>query len=320
MFEALIYIGLGLGVLVAGGEVLLRGAVAIAQLCRISPAVVGLTVVAAVTSVPELAVSLSEALRGSSDIAVGNVVGSNITNASLILGLGAVIAGLSIAGQTIRLEYPVLVAVTYLFIVVSGDGLISRLDGSLFVLLFVLFTLYLVGLVRDRMNQVEQEEFSAEVKEIERAEPSRKAAIGYTLAGVVLLWGGAELTVVGAVDLASLLGMSDRVIGLTVVAVGTSLPEIVATVISSVRGRDDVAVGNVIGSNLFNILIILGVTSLIRPISVNPAIISSDNWWMLGGTLLLFPIMRSGFRISRREGVLLMGAYVVYVGILLAQP
>jgi cation:H+ antiporter len=143
--------------------------------------------------------------------------------------------------------------------------------------------------------------------------------LGYTLAGIVLLGIGAQCTVTGAIDIATYLGMSDRVVGLTIVAVGTSLPEITATILSTIRGRSDVAVGNAIGSNLFNILVILGTTALIKPIGVSPEIVASDNWWMLGTSLLLFPLMFTARKISRGEGALLLGTYVLYTVLLLGR-
>jgi cation:H+ antiporter len=284
-----------------------------------SPALVGLTIVAAATSVPELAVSLAAAIKGSSDIAVGNVVGSNIVNISMILGVAAMISGLAIGGRTIKLEYPVLVVVTLLFVIFSLDGLIDRLDGACFLLIYILFTTYMVRLVRREMTPEEEAQFSREAAELGAGALSLGRSGGYIAAGVALLWAGAEVTVSGAIDIAKVLGLSDRVVGLTVVAVGTSLPEIVASVISSVRGRDDVAIGNLLGSNLFNVLVILGVTAVIKPIGVNPEIIASDNWWMLGITVLIFPIMRSHFRVSRSEGALLCGVYAVYVALLLGK-
>lgn len=319
MLIPIVLIIVGLLLLAGGGELLLRGAVAVARLLKMSPALVGLTIVAAATSVPELAVSLAAAIKGSSDIAVGNVVGSNIVNISMILGVAALISGLAIGGRTIKLEYPVLALITFLFIVVSRDGLVDRMDGVLFIIIYVLFTTYMVGLVRKEMTPDEEAQFSREAAELGAGAIGSGRAAALIATGIALLWAGAEVTVAGAIDIAKALGMSDRVVGLTIVAVGTSLPEIVASVISSMRGRDDVAVGNLLGSNLFNILIILGLTAVIKPTGVNPEIIASDNWWMLGVTLLIFPIMYTQLRVSRGEGLLLCGAYGVYVALLLGQ-
>jgi cation:H+ antiporter len=307
---------LGLILLVAGGEILLRGAVGLATLLKMTPAVIGLTVVAAGTSVPELAVSAIAAWHGSADIAVGNVVGSNIFNIAFILGLSAMLRPLVISGNTIKLEYPVMALVTLLCVVVADDGHINRLDATLFLAVYACFTAYLVSLVRRQMNEREVQEFRNEVKEIAETAhrpPRRWVCISFIAAGIALLAFGAHATVSGAVQLARLLGMTERVIGLTIVAAGTGLPEVVTSIVSSFRGRDDVAIGNVIGSNLFNILVILGLSALIRPVSVDQQIIHSDCWWMLGVTLLLFPLMFTGTRINRREGGLLLAVYGVYL-------
>jgi cation:H+ antiporter len=312
----------GLLLLVGGGELLLRGAVGLATLARVTPAVIGLTVVAAGTSVPELAVSLIAALRGNEAVAIGNVVGSNIFNMTFILGLAAVIRPLSISGNTIRLEYPVLLLVTILFLVVSRDGSIGRLDAALFIAAYVCFTAYLVALVRKQMNEAEVTEFREEVKELTQTSAPRSAAwlsLLLVAVGITLLVGGAHATVTGAVELGRFFGMSEAVIGLTIVAGGTGLPEVVTSLVSSARGRDDVAIGNVIGSNLFNILGTLGISGLIRAVAVPQDIISSDSLWMLGFTLLLFPLMFTGRRIARWEGGLLLGGYGVYLAILLTR-
>lgn len=321
MLEPAALIILGIVLLGVGGEALLRGAVGLATLLRLSPAIIGLTVVAAGTSVPELAVSVIASLRGQADIAVANAVGSNLFNIGGVLGLCALVRPLAISGNTIRLEYPVLFIVTLMCVAVSQDGLINWVDGVLFLTVYVGFTAYMVTLVREQMNAAESAGLKAEVTELAGEKPPRLGLmIALIAVGVVLLAIGARETVTGAVTLARLLGMSERVIGLTIVAVGTSLPEIVASLLSSIRGRDDIAIGNVIGSNLFNILGLLGLSSLVHPMRVHPAIAGVDNWWMLGMTLLLFPLMYTGRSIRRGEGALLLAAYVTYVAILLLRP
>lgn len=320
MLLALGLVALGVVLLVVGGEALLRGAVGLATMLRLTPAVIGLTVVAMGTSVPELAVSLLAALRESTDIAVGNVVGSNIFNITLILGLSAWVSPLVIGGNTIKLEYPVLALVTLMCLAVAEDGTISRLDAVLFLSVYAGFTTYLVSLVRQQMSEAEVKEFGREVKELTpqgQAQPRARRVTLLLVVGIALLGVGAQATLSGAVELARLLGLSERVIGLTIVAAGTGLPEVVTSLVSSFRGRDDVAIGNVIGSNLFNILGILGISALVRPVPVDAAIIASDNWWMLGVTLLLFPLMFTGLRIRRLEGALLMAAYAAYLAFLL---
>ncbi len=321
MLEALGLVALGLILLGGGGEALLRGAVGLATLLRLTPAVIGLTVVAAGTSVPELSVSVLAGLKGQPDIAVANVVGSNIFNIGFILGLCALIRPLAISGNTIRLEYPVLALVTLMCLALAQDGSINALDGVLLLSVYFAFTAYMLTLVRAQVDAAEKDSFRAEVDEIAGDRPPRLGPSLLLLAGGTVLLGlGAQATVNGAVSLARLIGMSERVIGLTIVSVGTSLPEIVASVVSSVRGRSDIAIGNVIGSNRINILGILGLTSLVRTIPVNPAIIESDNLWMLGMTLLLFPLMHTGMRIKRWEGAVLLSTYAAYLGLLLSRP
>lgn len=315
---------LGLALLICGGELLLRGAVNLATLARMTPAVIGLTVVAAGTSVPELAVSILAAWRGSEGVAVGNVVGSNIFNIALILGVAALIRPLTIAGNTIRLEYPALALATGLCVVVMNDGTISRLDGVLFLAAYVGFTLYLVTLVRRQINQTEAQELQAEVAELSQpqATPPRaklSISLGFVVAGIGFLAAGAHATVTGAIEVGRFLGLSETVIGLTIIAGGTGLPEVVTSLVSSIRGRDDIAIGNVIGSNLFNILTILGLSGLVHPLQAPPEILRSDIWWMLGITLVLGPLLFTGRRISRWEGLLLLGAYGLYLGLLLSQ-
>lgn len=315
---------LGVVLLVLGGEILLRGAVGLAILLRLTPAIIGLTVVAAGTSVPELAVSGIAAYQGKADIAVANVVGSNIFNITVILGLCALIRPLAITGNTIRLEYPVLALVTFLCLVIARDGGISRLDAAFCLGVYVSFTAYLVRLVRQQVTAAEAQVLKAEVEELTpttaRERPRTWVCVAMVSGGVVLLAGGAHATVTGASAVARVLGWSERVIGLTIVSAGTGLPEVVASLVSSVRGRSDVAIGNVIGSNLFNILAVLGLSAMAAPLPVQPALFASDCWWMLGVTLLLFPILFTGLRVNRWEGGILLAVYCVYLGLLLSAP
>lgn len=320
MAVSLILIIAGLLLLAGGGECLLRGAVGLANRAKLSPAVIGLTVVAAGTSVPELAVSVIAATQGKVDITVGNVIGSNIFNVTFILGLAALIRPLSITGNTIKLEYPVLLVVTLLCVAISGHGSIERVDGVLFVLIYILFTAYSVSLVRNQMTLTEYQQLSAETREFTGASAASLrlfTSVGLLAVGVALLTLGAHMTVSGAADLGRLFGLSEAVIGLTIVAAGTGLPEVVTSLISSFRGRDDVAIGNVIGSNLFNILGILGLNAMIEPLPIAADIATRDAWWMFGATSLLLPVLITGRRISRGEGVGLLAVYTVYIVLLL---
>jgi cation:H+ antiporter len=213
----------------------------------------------------------------------------------------------------------VLALVTLMCLAIIHDGEVNRLDAALCLAVYVGFTAYLISLVRAQVTETEARELRDEVKDlaIRDGPPRAWVCAALVCAGAGLLAGGASATVAGASELARLLGWSERVIGLTIVSAGTGLPEVVASLVSSARGRSDVAIGNVIGSNLFNILVILGVSATASPLSVNQALIASDGWWMLGVTLLLFPLMFTGLRVNRLEGALLLVVYAVYLGLLL---
>jgi cation:H+ antiporter len=319
MLFAIAMIALGLGLLIAGGELVVRGAVGLARVARLSPAVIGLTIVAIGTSVPELAVGLIAALEGSADITVGNVVGSNIFNLSGILGVTALIRPMVLHGNTARLEYPAMIGATLLGAAAMHDGSVSRLEGAAFVVIYAAFTAFMVRIVRWQLSATEAEEFRKEVETL--ANGGRHVGLVanalYLLVGFGLLVGGGQATVTGSVDLARIVGLSERVIGLTVVAVCTGLPECVTSIIAGIRGHSDIAVANVIGSNLFNILGVLGVTSLIQPIPVDASVIALDNWWMIGITLGVFPGMLAFDRVGRGTGLALVGAYVANMFVLL---
>lgn len=320
MFTAVVLVLLGIALLVGGGESLLRGSVGLATLLRVTPAVIGLTVVAAGTSVPELAVSGIAAFQGNSEIAVANVVGSNIFNIALIVGLCALIRPFNIEGNTLRLEFPALMLATLLCVAVVQDLQISRWEAGLLLLCYVGFTTYVVRLVRRQLTSQESKSLESEVEELKPAEKKPSIAVCglLVIAGIILLGLGAHSTVTGASQLAKLWGWSDRLIGLTIVSAGTGLPEVVASLVSSLRGRSDIAIGNVIGSNLFNILNILGITGLVAPLPVASSIVTTDCWWMLGATVVLLPIMANGQRIYRWEGLALLAIYGVYMWTLMS--
>lgn len=322
MLGSILLIVAGLGLLVGGGELLLRGAVGLATLLRLTPSVIGLTVVAAGTSLPELSVSAIAAARGSTDLAVSNVVGVNIFNVAVILGLCAVVRPLTIDGNIIKLEYPFVLLVSMLVIVLIQDGVISRLDGAFAIAVYIAFTAYLVSLVRQQVTSTEASAFREEVSALTptTTSPRRVVCIALVAAGVALLLTGAQCTVSGAVQVARWLGWSERIIGLTIVSMGTGLPEVVASLVSTIRGRTDLAIGNILGSNLFNILMILGIGGMVSPLPVPPELIRSDACWMFGVMLLLFPLMHTGFRINRAEGALLLGVYTTYLFLLLRTP
>ncbi|MCB9604066.1 MAG: calcium/sodium antiporter [Sandaracinus sp.] len=309
----------GLGLLLVGGEALVRGASGVALAARLSPAVVGLTIVAAGTSMPELVVSLQAAMEGSPGLAVGNVVGSNLFNVGMILGLTALVVPLRILGNSVKLEWPVMMLASFQLVLLARDGTVDRLEGGFLVTALVAFVAYAVWVARTGTTSAEAEEF----EDLPTASFGRTGAtavwlnVGAILVGVGLLAGGSTALVHGAVGIASALGVSDAVIGLTVVAAGTSSPELVTSLVAARRGRDDVAVANVLGSNVFNVLGIAGLTAVVHPLPVPDEIIARDAWWMLGMCAVLFPFMRRRMRLGRAEGAMLFGAFVVYLGLLI---
>lgn len=308
-----IYLLAGLLLLVLGAESLVRGAVQLANRLGISPLVIGLTVVAFGTSTPELAVSVQAALSGSGDIAVGNVIGSNIANILLILGLSALLAPLVVSRQLVRLDVPVMVAAGALTFILVWDGRISRLDGCILLAGMLLYTLLLL-ITSKRAQRLVQDS---------KADPEHSAAkttgwlrhVVLILLGLGLLAIGSQLLVEGAVSLARALGLSELVIGLTVVAVGTSLPELATSLLAVYRGERDIAVGNVVGSCTFNLLLVLGASAVVVTdgLSISPNVMSFDLPVMLAVFVACIPIFFSGYRISRWEGALFLGYYLAYI-------
>jgi cation:H+ antiporter len=312
--QPLLWTSAGLGLLVVGGELLVRGAVGVSLAVRVSPLVIGLTVVAFGTSAPELAVSVRAALAGSPELAIGNVVGSNIANILLILGAAALISPLAVSSQIIRFDVPLMIAASCALLAVGWDGRISRLDGAVLVCALAAYTGWSWRQSR-RENQAVQQEFSQHLGPARQATVTR--LLGHAaliLVGLALLAGGARWLVDGAVEIARLWGMSELVIGLTVVAVGTSLPEVVTSLVASFRGERDIAVGNVVGSNLFNILCVLGISSLVasQGIRVSAAALQFDIPIMIAVAVACLPIFFTGRTIARWEGALFLGYYAAY--------
>jgi cation:H+ antiporter len=309
----------GLLLLAGGGEALVRGATAIARRAGVSPAVIGLTIVAAGTSLPELVVSVLAALGGEPEIAVGNVVGSNIFNIVGALGITAMITTLPVHGSAVKYEWPFMFLVSCVVVLFARDGMLDRLEGGFMLLSFGLFTAFMVRLARREVANHEQFQFAAEAarRTIRAPEATLGLAMAAVVVGLLLLVLGGSALVSGAVELARLAGISERVIGLTVVAIGTSMPEVAASTVAALRGRTDVAIANLIGSNIFNILGILGVSALIRPTVISAVMLNTDMVWMMVTAFALFPVMRTGMRVSRLEGVLLLAAYVAYLALLL---
>ncbi len=319
LVEWLLILG-GLALLVGGGEALVRGASGIALLARLTPAVVGLTIVAAGTSMPEMVVSVLASLRGNAGIAMGNVVGSNVFNILAILGITALIRPLKVLGNTFRMEAPVMLLAAMQLHLLSRDGLVDRLEGAFLLGALVVFTGYAVWIARRGVNQVEKDEYeSMETASFGRTGGAAWAFnVGAVLIGVALLAGGSHMLVEGAVGVAQGFGVSDAIIGLTIVAAGTSTPELITSVMAARRGNDDIAITNIVGSNIFNVLGIVGVSSLVHPLIAPQEILERDNWWMLAASLLLFPLMWTGMRLSRGEGALLFALFLIWMGSLLA--
>jgi cation:H+ antiporter len=310
----------GLVCLVAGAELLVRGAASIATRLGIAPIIIGLTVVAFGTSAPELAVSVSAGLAGSGDVAFGNVVGSNIVNILLILGGSAVIASLVVSQRIIRLDIPLLIGASVVALLLSLDNEIGRLDGVVLFAGIVAYTGWLIRAAQNERKDVIAEYDEAveelEVEVIDRPLPVQAALVAAGLAILVL---GSQLLVGSATDIAESLGVSDLVIGLTVVAVGTSLPELATSLLAAHRGQRDIAVGNVVGSNLFNLMCVLGLTGIVSPdpIPVADSSLRVDYPVMLAATIVLVPIIWKGFTIRRWEGLVLLAAYAAYVTFLI---
>lgn len=311
----LIWIALGLVGLIAGGESLVRGASSLAVAVRISPLVVGLTVVAYGTSAPELAVGMQSGLAGQADIAVGNVVGSSICNVLLILGVSALIAPLVVQSRLIRFDVPLMIAVAVVLLLVAMDGKVSRLDGLFLFLGSVMYTAWTIVQGRKEEKAV-KEEFIEQV-DTPQATGWRAvlAYLGLIALGMVLLAVGADWLVDGSVTIARLLDVSELVIGLTIVAIGTSLPELVTSAVAAYRGARDIAVGNIVGSNIFNVLVVLGLTAVATPdgIAVSPSAIHFDIPVMIVVSLACLPVFFTGNLIARWEGGLFFAYYVVYM-------
>jgi len=309
----------GLVLLVAGAELLVRGASRLAAAFGMSPLVIGLTVVAFGTSAPEIAISVGASLKGQTDVAVGNVVGSNIFNVLFILGASALIVPLAVARQVIRQEVPVMIGASLLLLALILDGSLDRLDGTLLTLLVFAYLAFLVV-------QSRREAQAAADRAVRGAAPERKAQaaglplqVALIVGGLVALVFGARMLVEAAVDFARALGVSELVIGLTIVAAGTSLPEVAASITAALRGERDMAVGNVVGSNILNILACLGLASLVSPapLAIAPSVLNFDIWVMLAAALACLPVLVTGREIARWEGAILVGYYLAYAAYLI---
>ncbi|WP_299802687.1 calcium/sodium antiporter [uncultured Shewanella sp.] len=306
MFILLSILG-GFLILTVGAEALVRGASQIALRLGLTPLIIGLTIVAFGTSAPELAVSVKSAIAGNSGIALGNVIGSNIANIGLILGITALIRPIKIESQMVRRDIPIMILASLLFWSLLLDGGLSFWDGAI---LSALLVAYLTFSYFTAEKQTDDD--------VEGTKQNPMLSVLFIVIGISMLVGGGILFVDGAVAMAKSFGISEVIIGLTIVAIGTSMPELVTSIVAALKGQSDIAIGNVVGSNLFNILGILGVTALIHPIS--GCEISNLDWIaMIAFAVILLPFAYTGLRIGRREAALLVLGYLGYIGYLVAQ-
>ncbi len=305
----IVYLLLGFVVLFVGGELTLRGAVGMANSLGVSPALIGLTVVAFGTSAPELFVTIQAALDDKVGLAIGNVVGSNISNLLLILGAGAIIFPLACSKSSALRDGALMVGATVILVILGMMGIIVLWQGVAMLVILVAAMIYAYR--QDKASGGGDED---ELEELESAPTKPLFIYGYVLIGIVGLVAGSHFLVEGAVGIARALEVPESIIGLTMVALGTSLPELTATTIAAARKQTEMAIANVMGSNAFNILLILGVTSLIKPLPVDPVIQGIDMWVMLGVTLGVMALLFvRNFTIGRGAGLLLVGGYIAYI-------
>ncbi len=311
---SILFVLLGLVLLVVGGEFLVRASVALSFKLKLSKMVIGLTVVSFATSAPELLVSLQAALNGFSDISLGNVIGSNIANIGLVLGITAMIAPLGIDKDFYKFNWPVMMLLSVgLFFILQSGNVISRTEG---IALLLILGVYLYLLIR-RARKSAKEDTVEEVDD-KLSLTSNFKMIVWLLIGGLALWGGSELLVTGAVDLATAMGVSERVIAVTMIAIGTSVPELAASVIAALRREKALSLGNLIGSNIFNIASVLGLTAVIQPIVVkSQEVLTNDIWWMLGFAGILIPLafLPIKLEIGRYKGLLLVIAYCAFISL-----
>jgi len=307
----------GLALLVVGGDFLVRASVGLSFKLRISKLVIGMTVVSFATSAPELLVSLQAAFDGNSDISLGNVIGSNIANIGLVLGITAIISPLSVDRDFYRYNWPMMMVVSFaLYFFLKNDNVLTTLEG---LLLFVALIVFLYILIRSSTKSA-----NIELEEVDDAlaEVSNFKIIIWLLIGSTGLFYGSEWLVKGAIQLAEAVGISDYAISVTVIAIGTSVPELAASVIATLKNEKAISLGNLIGSNIFNIASVLGLTAIIKPITVNPdtpEILSTNIFWMIGFAFILVPLilMPERFQIGRLKGILIFGAYLLFIFLVL---
>ena len=302
----------GLALLLVGAEFLVRGAVALAQRLSVPPLVIGLTIVAFGTSSPELVVSLDAVMSGAPEIAVGNVVGSNIANILLVLGLSAIIFPIACDAQAIGRDCRIMLVVTVGFIVLCWNGQLVIWHGAfmMFLLFIYLTWSYFLG---HNKHENTAGSLTDDTKSASTRPRSSLRSIGYIIMGIVGLVYGSHMLIAGGVKLAVSAGVSEATIGLSLIAIGTSLPELATSIVAAFRRQGDMAIGNVIGSNLFNILGIMGMTAFVQPVPIADQFFSYDLWVMLSAAILVAPFIMGGRQINRRYGILLTAAYLIYL-------
>lgn len=303
----------GLAILVGGGEFLVKSTVRLALYLKISPMVIGLTIVSFGTSFPELVVSVGAVLGGHPDISIGNVVGSNIANLALVLGLTAIVFPMSISRTSMRFDWPIMLIATLLMIAFSVGLLINRWEGLFFVGALALYNWWVI---RKSRKQTKAELAEVEQEDADQGKSGLTKALLILVGSIAALIFGADLLVDGAVTVARSFGVEERVIAVTIIAFGTSAPELATSIISVYRKEEGIGIGNLIGSNIFNVLGILGLTAVVKPVDINPAMLEFDYWWCLGIPLLLYPVMLVRRKVTRLEGSLLMVAYISYIVLL----
>ncbi|ARU56770.1 K+ dependent Na+ exchanger related-protein [Oleiphilus messinensis] len=303
----------GIALLSLGGEALIRGSLSASQRLGISPLLSGLIIVGFGTSAPELAVSLDAAVNERPDLAIGNVVGSNIGNIFLILGLCAVITPLAVRPLILRRDASMVCFASLLFILFANDQVVGIVNGI--VLLLALIAYLLWAYLSEKVRTAPSSELhKSEAKELTALPKSGLSTTFFVCAGLILLIIGSKILLDGAVGLAEELGVSQAVIGLTLVAVGTSLPELTISIVAALRRHADVAVGNVLGSNIFNLLGILGISAILQPLQVHNRVYQFDQWVMIASSLLLFILLTTGRNLNRPEGTVLLCSYLAYLG------
>jgi len=312
MFWNISLLILGLAALTFGAEGLVRGSASLAIRFGLTPLIIGLTIVAFGTSTPELVVSLGASLNNQGDISIGNVVGSNIFNIGIILGLTALLCPVKVSLQVIKKDGPIMIAVSLLSLFLITRGTISRLEGIALFTALVAYTAYSIWLAKKEVSAEIEQQFQEGV-------PSRSKSLYldllFIVGGLLLLVFGSRLLVISATDIARLIGISEAVIGLTIIAAGTSMPELATSIVAALRRQPDIAVGNVVGSNIFNILGILGVASIAKPLSAT-GITKLDLWVMVGFSVALLPLLYTDLKLQRWEGGSLLFGYTLYLWVL----